>query len=188
MKTFITALLGALFAVVSTLPAQAESFNLLTHHAWKVDFNVNDTDGSQYCDAYSRNANGDRLAIVSYQDKSVMMFLFLTDDHWGRDFEADLALDIDYRPWTLYDADFWDGGQFSQDNVTFNFPDLPVFGEFLEDLAAGSALALKSPSRTRSLATWSLRGSTEAIIKLAECSERLDPLPSTDTYGVTDTY
>ena len=116
-----------------------------------------------------------------------MMFVFLTRSQWSRTFEGNAEFDIDYTEWTLENADFRDA---ESDFIKFTFGSDDSTVDFLEDLHNGTAIALKTPKRSRSLATFSLAGSAAAIAKLSECWSRVRVNVSADTYdsAANDSY
>lgn len=174
-------LLALTFLLGLSLPAQAQdSHVLLTHKAWTVTLQISE-DGDMYCQAETINRRGDSFTITA-QPNAIMLFLFLAGNHWNGAFTDDLQLDIDYKPWTLYDAEFIDDGVF--DWVVFTFPGGEEFKRFIDNLFEGNAVALKNPARSHSLATWSLAGSAASLMKLGECLSRLDAAPATGAgYG-----
>jgi hypothetical protein len=166
-------LLSAALAVVMPAMAHAEKHRLFSHKAWTVDLVPMDS-GEFWCDARTQNRNGDVLSITASLSH-VTLWVFLRGEHWSRDFEADAKFDIDYTPWTLLNAQFVTG---RLDAIVFSFEG-DNLGSFLDDFYDGSAIALKSPNRSRTLATWSLAGSAASLLQLIDCRKALS---HNDTY------
>lgn len=176
MKYMIIAALALTITLFSGTAQADEEYPLLTHKAWTVELVENK--GRFYCNAQTRNRRGDALSMVVYPD-SVVLFVFLDLGHWKGNFLDDLEFDIDYKAWTLNDANF------HSDDINyaeFVFPGGEAFNDWVDDMYQGTAIALKSPDRKSTISTWSLAGSAAALTKLAECGTRLPDNPPS-TYG-----
>ncbi|WP_295315260.1 hypothetical protein [Roseobacter sp.] len=160
---------------------------LLKHKSWMVEHEYFTSTGSQGCSAATANRLGDMFEIHSTAEGTVTLYLWMGADFkdWSGSFTDDMILHIDYKTWTLNDAGFKTDGQMRW--VRFAFPPGDSFTRFLKDIYAGSAVALKTPSGTKTISTWSLAGSAAALLKLAECTDRISA--AADTYGSgRDTY
>ncbi len=188
MSTFKLSILAALVLLFQCGTALANDRTLLLKHkAWDVEHVFGTKTGTQWCQAGSFSAKGDMISLAIKQNGDVMMVVTLSKRFWSNDFEDDLILHIDYAPWTLNNASFSGRDGFS--NVMFTFPTGPKFIEFLEDIYAGSAIAMKDANGDRSLATWSLAGSAAALLKLIECGERIGAIGSKNNgsgYGTSN--
>ena len=185
IRTIAAIVTGAL-SVVYASAADAEAYQLLKHKAWEV--NLQESNNQElYCEARVRNGSGDSLHLVGYPDQPLRLFIFLLGNEWNRDFEGDAELDIDYTPWTLNNTEFRNG---KADFVKFTFPSGSSTMDFLDELYQGTAIALKSPQRSRTIASFSLAGSAAALVKLSECWTRLPTGQSGDVYGAStrDSY
>lgn len=184
-RTVAAVVTGAL-SVVYASAADAEAYQLLKHKAWEVT--LQETNNQElYCQARVRNRKGDSLHLVGYPDQPLRLFVFLIDNEWDRSFQADAEFDIDYTPWTLNNTEFNNG---RADFVEFTFPSGSSTSDFLDQLYQGTAIALKSPQRSRTIASFSLAGSAAALVKLSECWTRLPTGQSGDVYGAStrDSY
>jgi hypothetical protein len=171
MTNFITNSIAALcVAALTTMatPVAAESFKLHEHKAWSVWFNTGHQDGDN-CSIETVNRTNDTLDVTVWEDGAVQLYIFMAgyDTSRGTTF-VDLILDVDYARWTLNDTEL-NGGMF-----LFDF-DANERGnpKFFDDLRYGSAVALKAPNGSASIATWSLAGSRLALAQLSKCMDNL---------------
>lgn len=162
----------------------AENFRLLTHKAWIVELRDFDQ-GDLYCVAETRNRYGETFSLATYSS-GTKLFFFLGPNHWKHDFNDDLQVDIDYSEWTLNRAQFYTKGQTNY--VVFEFSSSDKFLTFLEQVYDGSAIAMKSPDRSRTIAVWSLAGSAAALLKLNECRDRVRGQSGDSYYGASESY
>jgi hypothetical protein len=179
---FVAAFLAAVnIASHANALSGIEETLLLKHKSWIVEHEYYTNSGSQGCSATTNNRHNDQFEINSASDGSVTLYLWMGSDFegWSGTFTDDMILHIDYKEWTLNDANFKTDGRFRW--VRFGFPPGDKFASFLEDIYAGSAVALKTPSGNKTIATWSLAGSAAALLKLAECTDMIGG--ANDTYG-----
>jgi hypothetical protein len=154
---------------LATVAEAVDTSVLFQHKDWRVQHEFYPGTDVQACAANTRNRHGDTFDLTIWEDGGITLFFIMAADFesWEGEFAADAVVDIDYDRWTLNDADF------SPYQIRFSFEKGPKTVDFLTDLYRGAAVALKSPDGSRSIATWSLRGSAAALLNLTECSEMI---------------
>ena len=173
-------LIAAPLVLAMALPSMAqETTTLLRFKDWIVRHEFYPNSNGQACAARTANRYGDVLDITAWDSGTLKLYLFMDRNFEGfgaGSFEADVILDIDYERWNLNDADIRDG------DLYFEFGPGQKTIEFLSDLMNANAVALKSPSGSKTMATWSLRGSYASMLKLMECWNMILEPDRSDTY------
>lgn len=167
-----------ILAATAAAPAAADQFDesvLLRHKDWTVSHIHDSSDGQQWCDATTQSGQT-AMSLLAF-DTGEFAFV-LHDPRWRvpEGSERYMVVDIDYERF-----DGW------ADVVGSNLLGLTLTGEtgvdFLVHLKLGSAVAVYNEDMRR-IATFSLRGSSAAVAKLAECWSRIElPSPSDPFLG-----
>lgn len=176
MQPFLRALLALL---VFSFPAQAGYIDTVySQDNWQV--NVADEDGTLYCTLYSRNDADTGMSLSVMPDFLVFMLHFENgafDDliYWtGRSHQDDYTLRMaidDEDPWTTSaQIDFADA------YIASTWVKSPELVAFLDELYAGLVLRILD-QEGNTLDVFSLRGSSQGLLALAECSEKTGDLP-----------
>ncbi|MDC0738524.1 hypothetical protein N6L24_09550 [Cognatishimia sp. SS12] len=170
---------GLAFLVASFIAGSAgaeryDSDVLLRHKSWSVELTYDNDDSDFWCEASTKNKSAQTFSIVAYQSGELAVIVF--DHDWAltpRDLE--FILDVDYSRWVI-------NGTGDGIAVSVLMQPGPKLGEFITDIAEGSAVALYNRDERR-LATFSLAGSKAALLKLNECwrailKDNADPFKS----------
>ena len=163
----IASILFACSTLMAPATADAEVVRLFSHKAWTVSY-VTFASGRTACTAGTRNGNGDFFDIRVYPGGGLATFIEL--NNWTSDIgdrDVNMVLDVDYHRWTLLDTSLM-GNSFM-----FWFPNESGTGQFNRQLANGNAIALKTWNGKHTMATWSLAGSSAAILAFRECIARI---------------
>ncbi len=153
---------------------QYQSQRLFSHKAWGVDLTHDTIDGAMWCSAETKNRSSQTFSITVYPNGGLTVFVF--DYDWAiSERNIDFIIDVDYSRWNMR-------GKASGISVSVSVKPGPETGKFVNELAAGGAVALYNRDLRR-LATFSLAGSKAALLKLTECwdaikADAADPFKS----------
>lgn len=175
----------ALFALSIAFPNNCLALDTTTifeHREWSVRHEYYNRSGQEACAARTANPRREVMDITVYDDGDHILYFFLKGAPWNGKFEDDMKLHVDYKRWTLRDANF------SEDLIKFAFSDLDKLVDFLLDISDGSAIALKTPNERQDISSWSLSGSKAAILKLFDCFDRIKVNGGSSTYGAGEQY
>lgn len=174
MKHYLRISLVFLISWPSILLADRyETTNLFRHKAWSVEITHDQLDNDFWCNAETRNRNGQYFSITAYDNGNIGLFIF--DERWAlRKRDIEFRIDVDYSRWNVR-------GQASNSSVStfLSNPDSSI--KFLTELAEGSAISIYNAADQR-LASYSLSGSSASLRKLMECWGRIK---KTDPFGDT---
>lgn len=174
MKSICRAVVAGLVFLVAAQGVAAgdlERRNLLRKGAWSVDLIHNAEKGSLWCSAETQNGEGQMLSLVAYQGDSLVLFIF--DRRWRlSDRAVDFILDVDYSRWEMR-------GTAGNISVSIRLDGEEGALRLLQQLSQGNAVAIYNTDLRR-LATFSLSGSSAAILALLSCWEGISP---TDPFG-----
>lgn len=171
-RSFLAPIIMVLVTVLAAPVLAQDSTRLFTSGAWAVDHVYFPQEGQQSCHLYSKNRDGYDLRLVAWENGDINIHI-MAPDYKGAfgpgSYEVDLILDIDYKRWRLNDAFIKDAF------MTFGIATGEDLYNFLSDLKAGNAIALKSPDGRTTWTAWSLRGSSRAIGAFANCYIAIKP-------------
>ena len=151
-----------LAATVGAADAQ-QSEVLFAHKHWSVSI-VGSDDGSIGCVA-EVTAPGESFSIWTFPDGSVQLQFYSTAWQFGEGDTADLEVQIDRRgPWSLTGAELY------QNSVLFYLPDSQAGVNFINEVARGNRLYLRSWDGS-DVQNYSLAGSSASINALIDCGD-----------------
>lgn len=165
--------LAAIFIVCGSFDASAEfkSAELFRKGYWRVELTKVTDDNSFWCSAETSNTKNQSFSVTTFDDRSAMLMIF--DPSWELTRRpVKFIVDIDYDRWTI-------DGRAGEKAVSVFLEGNGKASSFLEDLANGSGVALYNSQEQR-LATFSLRGSRDALLMLLKCWEKI---VSKDPFG-----
>lgn len=149
--------------LLTSSPLAAERYQLETlfdYKAWNVTLTHDSVDDDFWCSAQTDNRIGQTFTIAVYPNNSLSVLVF--DSRWDLNPRPiDFIIDIDYSRWEI-------SGKGDGIGISVSLEPGKKVGEFISQIAAGSAVALYNNDERR-LATFSLAGSKAAILKLTEC-------------------
>jgi hypothetical protein len=134
---------------------------LFSHKHWQVSV-VGWDDGSVGCVAEVK-APGESFSIWTFPDGAVQLQFYSTAWEFGEGQTADLGVQIDRRsPWSLTGAELY------QNSVLFYLPSSDAGANFINEVARGNRLYLRSDDGS-DVQNYSLAGSSASIGALVDC-------------------
>lgn len=147
---------------LGNMPLALQAEEIFRHKSWSVRYLPPEGEYPALCDASTTNRSRQTFTIALYDDGNLGIFFF--DSRWNiPERPLDFVVDIDYERWTLSGT-----GKGSSVHL-LPTGDAKVV-RFLDELASGSAVALYNTD-IRRLATFSLAGSSAALLKLLDCAK-----------------
>ena len=141
-----------------------ETTQLFSWNQWSVMLTYDTVDDGFWCSAETTNSTSQTFSITTHDDGAIALFVF--DYSWNIEPRlVSFMVDIDYSRWYI-------DGQATGSAVSVFISDPTNAINFLEQLAAGSAVAILNDAGSR-LAVFSLRGSSASITNLMECWDRI---------------
>lgn len=179
----MTRIASTLIFLLLSIPSIAhadryETTNLFRHKAWSVEITHDQLDDDFWCNAETKNRNGQYFSITAYDNGNLGLFIF--DNRWAlRKRDIEFRIDVDYSRWNVRGK--------AEDNYVSTFLDNPETSiKFMTELAEGSAVSVYNSDGQR-LASYSLSGSSASLRKLMECWGRIKKSdPFGDNVNQTD--
>lgn len=162
---FGTAAVLALSTMSAPLFAEASSETLFKSKNWEVEV-VSFDDGTVACLA-EVDAQVESFTVWVYPDQSARLQFYSTSWDYGEGDTANLDVRIDKRKsWQLTNAELY------KNSVLFNLPDSNDGVRFLNEVAQGSRLYLRSEDGSP-VQDYSLSGSRASIDALIVCADAI---------------
>jgi len=156
---------AAMIAVAAGSADAQQSEILFSYKHWQVEV-VGWDDGSVGCVAQV-TAPGESFSVWTFPDGAVQLQFYSTAWSFGEGDTADLEVQIDRRaPWSLTGAELY------QNSVLFYLPDNQAGVNFINEVARGNRLYLRSAEGS-DVQNYSLAGSSASISALVDCGEAI---------------
>lgn len=159
--------------VACAAPAFGSEFDtqvLFSHKAWSVEVTHDASDGTLWCNAETTNRNGQSFNVLTFDNGYAAVGIY--DSRWKlRKRPISFIIDIDYSRWNI-------DGTGEDQSVSIGLTDSEKAGDFLQELSDGAAVAVYNADEKR-IASFSLAGSSAALLKLMECWEAIQDVSPT---------
>jgi len=144
--------------------AEFDSRRLFSRGSWYVDLARDTDDNSYWCSAETTNGARQSFSITAFDNRNAMLMIF--DPTWNITARSvNFIVDVDYERWNI-------SGHAEDKSVSVFLEGKGKASSFLEDLARGSAIAVYNEQLVRQ-ASFSLRGSHDALLVLLKCWARI---------------
>lgn len=176
----LVSMIGVLFFSIGLFSNHSnalESNDIYIYGDWRIKHEFFQGSSFQACSASIANANGDSLDFTAWEDESLTLFFFISNEFRAAN-GSKVFLIIDDDMFVLDDAEI------TRNSVTFDFDSGAQLARVLLGIQSGSVFALSILNPEQELASWPLKGSDRVLPRLFECQRMIERFSLPSQIGV----